>query len=262
MNATAPRARQIGFTLLELLVIVAILAILAGLLFAVLRKGRDQAHAAECVSNLRTLAGANLRYAAENGGQFCWAMDSANRRRWHGERNRTKDKFDPTRGPLAPYLGRDAKVKNCPALAVILKGKQSFEEGAGGYGYNAIYIGGTPANKWEAEVIGNVERPERTIMFADTAMARKDGVQEYPFAEPWQHVLPNGKPAGKLDPSIHFRHNGCAHIAWCDGHVSAERPSELGEVGTYGGNNRKLKIGWIGPKEENGYWNPRRTTPE
>ena len=29
------------------------------------------------------------------------------------------------------------------------------------------------------------------------------------------------------------------------------------ETNFYGGNNEKAEIGWFGPEEENGFWNPR-----
>ena len=79
-----------ALTLIELLVVMAILAIVAALLFASMRAGRDTGDAAQCLGNLRQLASANLRYAAENGGQYCPAQEKSNNVRWHGERAGTK----------------------------------------------------------------------------------------------------------------------------------------------------------------------------
>lgn len=263
MNSTQPVPRgNAAFTLIELLVVVAIIGILTALLTSAIQSGRETGSAAQCVNNLKTLADANIRYAAENNGQFCLAMDKANRNRWHGVRSSVKDKFDPTKGPLAPYLGREARVKVCPSFEKILTGSDSFENGSGGYGYNAAYIGGTPRNRWEGERVGNVTRGGQTVMFADTAMAKSTGVQEYPFAEPWEWVLSDGSSGGELTPSVHFRHNGLANVAWCDGHVTAEKPSSLGGSNLYGGNSAEHKIGWFGPAKENGYWNPNRQTVE
>lgn len=251
-----------GFTLLELLVVLTVIALLAALMITAVRSGRESGDAAQCVNNLRLLAQANIRYAAENGGLFCFAMDKPNRRRWHGERRDVDEKFDPTKGPLAPYLGREARVKICPSFESVLTGKDSFEEGSGGYGYNAVYVGGSPRNKWEGERLLNMERAPRTVMFTDAAMARGKGIQEYPFSEPWQWVTSDGSLAGGLTPSVHFRHNGFANVAWCDGHVSAEKPSVIPPSNFYGGDNQKYNIGWFGPHAENGFWNPRRTTAE
>lgn len=55
-----------GFTLIELLVVISIIAILAAMLMPVIGLVRDQAKAANCLSNLRQIAMAHLAYAQEN----------------------------------------------------------------------------------------------------------------------------------------------------------------------------------------------------
>ncbi len=245
-----------GFTLLELLVVIAIIAVLAALLLSSLQNARRAGQAAQCVQNIRGLAAANLGYAAEHEGRYCFAQDIKNNLRWHGVRTSSSKPFDGTKGPLSPYLGAEARVKICPAFQQILSGRKSFENGSGGYGYNEIYIGGTPADPWTGELVVNVQNPSATIMFADTGMSRATGVQEYPFCEPPQWVSPNGVLAGALSPSVHFRHGGRANVVWCDGHVTAEAPGMLGKKNTYGGDDKKNQIGWFGPARDNGWWNP------
>ena len=56
-------ARRDGFTLMELLVVVAILSLLAALLFPVLAQVRDKARQATCVCNLKQLAAGMQLYA-------------------------------------------------------------------------------------------------------------------------------------------------------------------------------------------------------
>ena len=245
-----------AFTQLELLVVIAIIAILAALLLGVIGNGRKAGQTAQCVQNLRQLAAANLLYAHENGGRYCFAQDIKNNLRWHGVRTNSGKPFDGAKGPLSPYLGKEARVKICPEFQKILSGTKSFENGSGGYGYNEIYIGGTPADPWAGELIANVPNPVRTLMFADTGMSRATGVQEYPFCEPPQWVSPVGSLAGALSPSVHFRHGGVANVVWCDGHVTAEAPRTLGKKNVYGGDDKKNRIGWFGPARDNGWWNP------
>ncbi len=250
--------RSRAFTLLELLVTIAIIAVLAALSFTAINSARGRGDAAKCVGNLRQLSAAALTYLGENGGQYVPAQEPGNRIRWHGVRSGVKAKFDPTKGPLAPYLGRDRHVKLCPALHRVLSGPQSFEDGTGGYGYNAAYIGGTPLDPFKPERAANVPTASRVVMFADCAFPREDGLQEYAYAEPWQWVDYRGRPRGPLSPSVHFRHNETANVAWCDGHISAEKPSKIGTRNSYGGDEEKWNIGWFGPEDDNGYWNPQR----
>lgn len=247
-------AERSAFTLLELLIVVAILGIVATLTLAAVSGARQQADAAQCSSNLKALLAANFSYAADHDGQFVPAQEPSNLVRWHGVRTSAGDAFDGSKGPLAPYLGREGRVKLCPALKRALTGAKSFEEGSGGYGYNAAYIGGTPESGWTAERLANLEQPARTVMFADTAFARSDGVQEYAYCEPWQSERPRGRFRGKLTASVHFRHSDKANVGWCDGRVSAEPYSQLDGGNSYGGDSKKQKIGWFGPSEKNGYW--------
>lgn len=57
-----------GFTLVELLVVMAIIAMLAGILFPVLRQAQDTARMRECMSNLRQLGQAFSLYLDDNYG--------------------------------------------------------------------------------------------------------------------------------------------------------------------------------------------------
>lgn len=57
-----------GFTLAELLVVVAIIAILAGILFPVLRQAQDTARMRTCTSNLRELGQAFAMYLDDHNG--------------------------------------------------------------------------------------------------------------------------------------------------------------------------------------------------
>jgi len=59
-----------GFSLIEMLVVIAIIAVLAAIAFPVFGRMRSSAQAATCTSNLRTLHQATMNYAADFDGRF------------------------------------------------------------------------------------------------------------------------------------------------------------------------------------------------
>jgi prepilin-type N-terminal cleavage/methylation domain-containing protein/prepilin-type processing-associated H-X9-DG protein len=243
-----------GFTLAELLVVIAIIAILAGLLFPAQMKSLRQAQRAACASNVRQLAIANIGYAADHGYFVAAAEDIwiKNSKRWHGARSSASKPFDPSEGPLAEYTGSDKSLKECPAFRVKEPG---FEAGCGGYGYNAAGVGsqsylyGTFSGSARGMAPELIVNPASTVMFADAAfMETKKGktrLVEYSFAEPYFN-LSDSSPVEifRAIPSIHFRHDGCANVAWVDGHVTSE------QMGTsYSASLAAQHFGWFGPSD-------------
>ena len=244
--------RSGGFTLIELLVVIAIIALLVSIILPSLSKAKELAQKAYCSVAARGLVMANTLYAEENNEHYVLAAEDimidlgdnrGGKYRWHGSREQANEEFDPQKGPLISYM--DAKQKECPTLNAMSNefSKEQFESGAGGYGYNANYIGGRydlyEGSNWTSQYFGEpykvsatvseVHNPAQTLMFADSAMVRKENgatrLIEYSFCEPPYTVAPEGSP-DKTKPSIHFRHLDQANIAWADGHVSSRELSD------------------------------------
>lgn len=263
-----------GFTLVELLIVIAIIAVLAALLLPALSRARAQARSTQCMSNLRQLYLANTMYASENRGHYCPAAPDVfegqgGRIRWHGERA-TPDatsEYDPKKGPLAEYLP-DGRVKECPEFFAYRRrneSTQAFESSAGGYGYNAAYVGGTyHLREGEDAAIytaldSRILNPSEVIMFADSALPMEGEIIEYGLLYPPYNVTPQNptgdpddedNPAFELTPSLHFRHNGRVNVVWCDGHISSESWGWTHEaMNVFDGNNLRWAVGWFGPKD-------------
>lgn len=253
-----------GFTLAEVLVVVGMVLVLGLLAFSGSRRLIATARIIESTANLRSLAIANATYVADNG-VYCPADDQSDNRRWHGARTSSGGSFDSTKGFLSPYLGKSMHVTTCPLLQATVEGSSSFEDGTGGYGYNAAYIGGLPGGAFDSKSKlrislrpAHVTNPGRTVMFTTVAYALASGLQEYAYCEPPFWDFGSGPSGRRPTPSVHFRANGKALVAWCDGSVTAEiRTDSQGGENPHGGDAEKWNLGWFGPEENNGWWNPK-----
>lgn len=209
------RAR--GFTLIELLVVIAIIGILTAMIFPVFARAREKARQSVCMSNLKQISLAILMYVDDNGGGFVPAQSPDNLMRWHGVRASEDEPFTPDGGPLWEYYKNDS-LKLCPSFSPAAEG-EGFEQGTGGYGYNAQFVGGSPAD-WPAMYVPAkdfmLSSPADTVMLTDTAFLDCEGnLFEYSFCEaPYYQRW--GSP---VEPSTHFRHNGFTNVAFCDGHA-------------------------------------------
>jgi len=65
-----PKRKRAGFTLIELMIVIAIIAILAAILVPNFLKARAQGQLTACKSNCKNIATALEMYASDNGGRY------------------------------------------------------------------------------------------------------------------------------------------------------------------------------------------------
>jgi len=111
-------SRQRGYTLVEILVVIAIVAILAAIILPVFAKARGKARQTQCLSNLRQIGAALTMYTDDHDGYY------------------TRGQFWPWDGShlwsdaASPYL-KNRDILRCPD-----QGRDTY-----GYGYNISYWG-------------------------------------------------------------------------------------------------------------------------
>jgi prepilin-type processing-associated H-X9-DG protein/prepilin-type N-terminal cleavage/methylation domain-containing protein len=222
-SKTAQRTFNDGFTLVELLVVFAIVAILASILLPSLAHGRKAANRVRCVENLRQLGLATQMYWNENEDlTFRYLSGSTNGGRlywfgWLKPGAEGKRGFDPSAGALFPYLqGRGVEI--CPSLnynSTLYKYKAA--EAACSYGYNlALGLRSTVASA--------IPTPSQKVLLADAAQIndfQSPASPERPLLEEFYYLDANAESGY---PNVHFRHDRRANVLFCDGHVQYQRP--------------------------------------
>lgn len=106
-----PRSRR-GFTLMELLVVIAVIAILAALLLPALAQAKEKSRRTQCLNNLKQIATAIQLYADDHGDQLPGPL-------WQGFYE-NYDNMDTTRMPyyIATYLALPAPASTAQSMLI------------------------------------------------------------------------------------------------------------------------------------------------
>lgn len=174
----AARATVVGFTLVELLVVVGVMSLIIALLLPALAGARRQAMQVVCLSNLRQLGTALFAYANDHRGWFPAPAEKEQPRRhedWvHWQPNR-----DMTESRLFRYLDSRLDVLRCP---LGVPDRQAWKAKAGApatyppypfsYSVNGLITGGNSALPhwpappgWTQPVpVGKIRHPTRTVL--------------------------------------------------------------------------------------------------
>ena len=219
-----------AFTLVELLVTIAVIGILAALLLPALARSRSSAQRTQCASNLRQLGLAAEMYWDENGGscfRYIFGTTNSGQILWFGwldaGQSEGQRPFDLSRGALYSYINASS-VRLCPTLYLSLgQFKMKADNVVFSYGYNR-YL--SAAITQPPIKIGQVRQPTEIALFADAAQVndfQAPASPSNPMIEEWYYIDVNTNYSSPFNyPNGHFRHAQRANVIFCDGHVGLE----------------------------------------
>ena len=220
-----------GFTLVELLVVIAVIAVLAGLMIPAVQAAREQARVAECASNMRQVGLGMIR--------FC----DLHRGHWP-ETTHTVDP-DPVTGKftqswiytLAPYLEDVDAIRICPS---DLAGHLRLEGKGTSYTMNG-YL--SKEAKPSFEKLRKIKATYQTIVAFELAEIKDIGAMRsgnpndiYEFNDHVHsfNLFRNSNIKKKLvmtaieNEVAVQRHHGTTHFLYADGHVDLVPVEQIG----------------------------------
>jgi len=212
-----------SFTLLELLIVIAIIAIMASILLPTLQNTKNKTYTISCSSQERQIAFATQSYANDYNDYLPHSgmADTATTSTWSSL--------------IASYLNIEKLnvnllqkgIFNCPAQKNGNCGNSTmgYLGFYGGYGWNYTYIGWRPGMSGYLDYVQriSIKKPTSTIMMGDTSDDKttsgtgQGSVHFYLY-------YPASFPAINYYAS---RHSNGGNMVWCDGHVSTHKRTEL-----------------------------------
>jgi len=233
-----------GFTLVELLVVIGIIAMLISILLPTLNKAREAGKAAKCLSNLKQINLAIIMYVNENRGLLpptnsnkqTMMIDGMNQTvgiRWYGgaykpgstSPNMGTDIFYPPASPLNRYWGK-ASIGGCPSF-VQMEEVSRTGYGPTAYAYN-YYCGRSFTGGAELGVGNKLVKFKNAAMKAaiwDSARWSGGKLDRVPWGYPSTgYPASNPTVPNKPEPNFHARHSGNGNVGFLDGHAASVQP--------------------------------------
>ena len=215
---------SIAFTLVELLVVISIIGLLAGLAVPAINGGLKSAKAGACLSNLHQIGVATMAYAADN--SFKLPPGGSD-----GENNWARDVYNYCGGGDSRESKKTLFI--CPGCAKSVK--TDVVAGQIPLTYSA-HKGLMPSGTNTVVQLSSVARPTEVILAGDGCQVAAGGYAGYVIDSPSIFALQTGKGGSSSmetpistspdsdsgsQGALRYRHAGKVNVVMCDGHAEA-----------------------------------------
>jgi prepilin-type N-terminal cleavage/methylation domain-containing protein len=232
-----------AFTLVEVLVVIAVISILIGLLVPGFRTARDTARTGACLSNQRQLGLAWTLYAGDYADRAMplayWSPEDigdGDQIFWWGSGGDRTGFVDLSRGFIAPYLDAalaERSVLECPAQPWdSYRPQGASRQITSTYGYNGYFLSPAKTPGWGQSIgqrpwrrLADLQRPSELLVFADALLGTTPPRNTALLDPPWLFSGPGGDWSRNPFPTTSFRHGtggrGAAVSVRADGSATA-----------------------------------------
>lgn len=209
------------FTLLELLIVIAIIAILTALLLPALKQAREMSKRVACLSNLKQVGTIACLYAGDWNGRSFYYTDEY----W----NIDPEKVNRYASVLRTRGSRHyAAILECPSDRIYL-GAIGDWRNVTSYGYNATLMA-TGAVSYRLD---RVKGPSTKIFFADSYHTGEySALPGLPAIEATGRSYMIGPYGVASYLGVFPRHSGVGNVLWVDTHASPEAGATLKSIST------------------------------
>ena len=233
------RASIAGFTLVELLVVIGLIAALAGLLLPALARARAKATGMECFNHARQLGLASILYADDHGDRFPYNLGGNAARTSVAERTRLnwvnnimtwELDSDNTNGAsileagLSPYCNNTLRIFRCPSDNVLsgVQRQAGWSRRIRSYSMNAM-VGDAGALSKEGF---NSNNPAYVQFFKLSSVPAPAGIflflDEHPDSINDGYFINRAYSGEWVDLPASY-HNDAASVSFADGHSESHR---------------------------------------
>ena len=202
-------SKRTGFTLVEILVVIAIIGVLAALLFGVYSRVREKGRSASCQSNLRQIALAMQQYVGDNDGVFPPIFVTV-------DKDTPNSKSYDWDELINPYI-KSRAIFYCPTN----KAESSWVYTGGnvaGYAYNFLDL-----NRWGKTKSFSGQHESNFDSLSDIVLNYDESTFNGEFEVRTIEASCGPEPLRDL-------HSGGANFSYGDGHVKWLSSQQAGEV--------------------------------